>query len=516
VTRAPAGPAPGRRGRLAGWLAWLAWLALGLLATSILASSHWVDPDLWGHMAVGRETLRLGWPPLEDPFSYMPTIRPFVYHEWLSGVTFYTTLMQAGGWSLKVGTVALGLVTLAMAGLTALRLGASPAAVFVVTLVTLPSFAIGYVPIRPQAFTFLLFAVTLWILATFDQGGRRVLLLLPPLFFLWANLHGGFVAGLGVIILFVAARTLGGRRPWRLALAGVAATLATLANPYGFQYWEYLVRALSMTRPYIVEWMPVYHRLLEPVYWDSHTLVRDALRLVFVGLTLLAVIGARSRYWPGVVILAVTGYLGLRHLKHLPLLAIAGVAFVPGHLTPLLQRALDRLEGRLADRQRLATAVAAGVSASLAALLILDLAVLTPWVPIVSARAYPVEAVDFLKVNDARGNLVTPFDWGQYVLWKLHPAVKVSFDGRYETVYPEEVATDNFNFIRGEGEWRRLLTRYPTDMVLVGRLHPVAPLMAVEPGWALVHQDPISLLYVRADRSRAAWRPPSTSRGALP
>jgi hypothetical protein len=83
-------------------------------------------------------------------------------------------------------------------------------------------------------------------------------------------------------------------------------------------------------------------------------------------------------------------------------------------------------------------------------------------------------------------------------------------------VYPEEVATDNFNFIRGEGDWRRLLTRHPTDMVLVGRLHPVAPLMAVEPGWTLVHQDPIGLVYVRANLGRGAWRPPSTARGALP
>ncbi len=421
-----------------------------------------------------------------------------------------------GGWSLKVATVALGLLALGVAGLTARRLGASPAAIFVVTLVTLPSFAIGYVPIRPQAFTFLFFAVTLWILVAFDQGVRRVLLLLPPLFALWANLHGGFVAGLGVIALFFAARTVGGRPPWRLLVAGAVAAVATLVNPYGLQYWQYLARALSMTRPYIVEWMPVYHRLLEPVYWDSQTLMRDALRLVFIGLTILAVVGARSRYWPGVLVLAVTGYLGLRHLKHLPLLAIAGIAFVPIHLTLLLQGALDRLRARLAGRQRFATSAAAIVSALLAALLVVDLAVLTPWAPIVSARAYPVEAVDFLRVNGVRGNLATPFDWGQYVLWKLHPAVKVSFDGRYETVYPEEVAADNFNFVRGEGDWRRLLARYPTDMVLVGRAHPVAPLMAVEPGWTLVHQDPIGLLYVRADRSQRNWRPPSTARGALP
>jgi hypothetical protein len=509
----PSRSAPGNTGRLA---AGLGWVALGLTATTLLASSHWVDRDLWGHMAVGRETVRLGWPPPADPFSYMPTLRPFVYHEWLSGVTFFTMLMRAGSSSLKAAMVGLGLLTLAVAATTARRLGASPPAIVVVTLVALPSFAVGYIPIRPQVFTFLFFAVVLWILVAFDQGRRSVLLLLPPLFFLWANLHGGVVAGLGVIVLFVAARTLVGRPPWRLLIAGGAAAVATLANPYGLQYWQYLARALSMARPYIVEWMPVYHRLLEPVYWDTPTLLRDALRLVFIGVTLLVVIGARSRYWPGILILVVTGYLGLRHLKHLPLLAIAGVAFVPAHLTPLLERTLGGLRGRLAGRKRLATSVAAGIAALLVALLIVDLAVLTPWVPIVSARAYPVEAVDFLRVNGVRGNLATPFDWGQYVLWKLHPSVKVSFDGRYETVYPEEVAADNFNFVRGDGDWRRLLTHYPTDMVLVGRAHPVAPLMAVEPGWTLVHQDPISLVYFRADRSVGVWQPPAVTRGTLP
>src|SRR5262249_56337116 len=110
---------------------------------------------------------------------------------------------------------------------------------------------------------------------------------------------------------------------------------------------------------------------------------------------------------------------------------------------------------------------------------------------IVSARGLPLNAFDFLRANAVGGNLATPFNWGEYVLWKLHPSVKVSFDGRYETVYPEEVATDNFNFMNGKGEWRRLLTRYPTEMVLVARAYRMAPLMAGEPGWTLAHEDPI-------------------------
>jgi hypothetical protein len=216
------------------------------------------------------------------------------------------------------------------------------------------------------------------------------------------------------------------------------------------------------------------------------------------------------------VALAVTSYLGMRHFEYMPFLAIAGVAFGSFHLTPLLDRTLDRLRQRLGRVRRVGALLAAGVLGLYAAILALDLAVLTPWEPIVSDGAYPVDAVRFLKANGVRGNLATPFDWGQYVLWNLHPEVKVSFDGRYETAYPEEVAADNFNFIRGEGDWRRLLTQYPTEMVLVARAHPVAPLMEKEPGWALGYEDPVSRIYVRVDKIPRTVPPPTIGRGPSP
>jgi hypothetical protein len=166
--------------------------------------------------------------------------------------------------------------------------------------------------------------------------------------------------------------------------------------------------------------------------------------------------------------------------------------------------------------RRVGAPIAAGVVGLYAAILALDLAVLTPWEPIVSERAYPVDAVRFLKENGVHGNLATPFDWGQYVLWNLHPEVKVSFDGRYETVYPEEVAADNFNFVRAERDWRRLLTQYPTELVLVARAQPVAPLMAREPGWALAYEDPVSRVYIREDKIIRTFSPPTTGRAKPP
>ena len=140
----------------------------------------------------------------------------------------------------------------------------------------------------------------------------------------------------------------------------------------------------------------------------------------------------------------------------------------------------------------------------------------TAWELNVPADYYPVGAVEFLRLNDMRGNLATPYNWGEFVLWKLSPRVKVSFDGRYETVYPPYVSTDNFNFMYGNGDWRRLLRAYPTEMVLVDKRYPMAVHMAQEPGWIPVYEDKISALYLPAAKSQGPWRVPPTSDGTIP
>ncbi len=56
-------------------------LAVGAIAIATFAQSSLADPDIWGLMAMGRETLLRGWPPTQDPFTYLPARSPVVYHE---------------------------------------------------------------------------------------------------------------------------------------------------------------------------------------------------------------------------------------------------------------------------------------------------------------------------------------------------------------------------------------------------------------------------------------------------
>src|SRR5258708_11037427 len=58
---------------------------------------------------------------------------------------------------------------------------------------------------RPQQFTFVMVSCLLAILARYIYRGRAPMWLVLPMFAVWANLHGGWIIGLGILGVFSAA-----------------------------------------------------------------------------------------------------------------------------------------------------------------------------------------------------------------------------------------------------------------------------------------------------------------------
>ncbi len=197
------------------------------------------DPDLWGYLAFGRLFWTSGHFPYQDIFSFTPTLSPWVYHEWLTGVLFYPLYQSLGPAGLQLLKFGLGLITLGLVYLTARRLRADVLGTIIGLFIIQGFLTMGYSPVRAQVFTYAFYALTLYLLETARQTGRwRVLLLLAPLQILWCNLHGGFVAGLGLVSLYALGEALSRRPYWPYAGILLISVLATLINPYGLEYWR--------------------------------------------------------------------------------------------------------------------------------------------------------------------------------------------------------------------------------------------------------------------------------------
>ena len=431
-------------------------LCLLFYAALFLFTFHEADEDLWGRMAAGRLTMFEESVPKRDVFAYVPTKPLWVDHEWLSGVVFYEIHRAFGGTGLLALRAAVGVGAIALL-LQAAR-GASPWTHALLSLAAWPLLAQGFNSVvRAQAFTFLFFAMTLFVL---ERGKGR--LALVPLAALWANLHGGFVLGPMLLVAYGF---------YRLAAACLA---ATLLNPYGLDYWRYLGEALLMPRPEIVEWRSADLSGIG----DLH--IQGALLLVVV-----LVWGRRPR--PAhLVLLGSAALASLLHVRFAPLLGMVIVVTLGGSWEAVFQKRRHAL----------------AVGAMVLALGLIALGGAIAWLRRdfslqmrVPADRYPVAAVERLK--DESGNLAVFFNWGEYALYHLYPSVLVSIDGRYETVYPEEIVRANWDFTGGAPGSERFLDTYPADFALYPRDTAAARWLTGASNWELSHQDGFFVLYRR-------------------
>ncbi|HEX2979111.1 MAG TPA: hypothetical protein VHO48_02500, partial [Anaerolineaceae bacterium] len=252
-------------------------LVIILLLIFMMAARTPVDTDLWWHLRAGEETLRTGLPVTVDHFSYTRAGQPWSNHSWLAQVILAGVFHLGGylGLGLLVAvtvTATLGLVYVQMPGPGLLR-------AFILALVAVVSAPV-WMP-RPQIFSLLCFALTSYLLYLYIQRRLDRLWLLPLLFAMWANLHGGYPLGLALLVAAIAglifdrfsskAAAFSWAEIRRLAAWTGVSLLSVLANPGGIQAWLIPFQTVSVgaLQAFIQEWAsPDFHQLSQqPFLW---------------------------------------------------------------------------------------------------------------------------------------------------------------------------------------------------------------------------------------------------------
>jgi hypothetical protein len=159
------------------------------------------DGDTGWHLRTGEWILAHGRVPDRDIFSFTKAGEPWYAWEWLWDVIF-GWLHQ--NWGMAAVVLASSLVlalTFALLFRLVRRACDHEFIAAAVTLVACGASALHWLA-RPHLFTLLFLVILLSILERVREGRTRLLLWLPPLFVLWTNLHGGFIAGIAVILAY--------------------------------------------------------------------------------------------------------------------------------------------------------------------------------------------------------------------------------------------------------------------------------------------------------------------------
>ena len=485
---------------------------LTLLGVFTLAVSSLTYFDFWWYLKSGELILADRSIPDTDPFSFTAEGRPWINHMWGSQVLFFA-LWEAGGRIalilLKGGVVA---ATFALVLVTMRRRGVHPIVASAVT--PLAAWAgWEFWDVRPQIFTYLLVALFLYLLREGWEGRRGSLLWLPLLMVPWANLHAGFVTGIGLIGLIglgTALPRLLDRRGWRtlgsaLGLAALAA-LAGLVNPYGVRALLFPLEVVG-TKSFMIsttEWFsPNFH---DPTYRGFEVM----LLLLFP-----AFAWGRARLTAtDVGLILVFAHLALGSARHIPLFAVAAAPALADALEAALRglwarrargwEALGRLRPHLPSLWPLGASplthlalaaffIAVGLVAAWGAFLEPGA---NPFLLDLNEARYPERTMSFITRERLPEPLFNAYAWGGYELWRLYPDYRVFIDGRTH-VYGREILRDFLEVANLGARWEAVLDQWGIQTVLALRgSHLTWALLAVG-GWRPVFAEREAVVFVR-------------------
>ena len=405
-----------------------------------VARTH-ADPDLWGHVRFGLDILRDRALTTVDPYSFTQDI-PWTNHEWLSELTMGLAFRHGGGTGLLL-LKALVIFIAFVVMWRGLRDAAAPWRWSGLALVALAAHPLT-LTIRPQLWTLLLLVVLCRLLV----AGGPALWAIPLLFVPWANFHGGWILGLGIVGAWCAGRLLdraNRRDVMQLAAVAALSAAATLVNPYGVHLWEFIGTTVRLSRADITEWQPIWrHSAAAVASWT--------MTAAFV-----AVHWRRHGRPPAaqLLVLLMLAVASMRVMRLVALFAPAAVLLLAPRLprasaSAIVPRGQSILDGVIVAVVFLASFWTGVVAAC----------------PVVEEPSAP-DMVALAALVEARpsGRMVTAFDWGQAALASVGPALKVSVDGRRETVYTPATLQAQYRIQMGTAEGLRTLEALSPDYV---------------------------------------------------
>ena len=402
-------------------------LLLLFFAFSILINSDFsFDQDLGRHIKLGEIILQTGSIPTTNLFSYTYPDFLFVNHHWLFEVSSYLGMKAVGIDGLLLFKIIVILTTVFIT----LKISHTS------SLLTLP---VGFIffhllsertDFRPEIFSFLFTALTLYLLNKFASGNKKALLFLPLIQLLWINIHIYFIVGFVLQGIYLIHLVYGRKATQAKLILGciLVSLLISLLNP---NFYNGLIYPLTIFNNYgysIVENQTIF--TLESINFHNPNfiyfkisagiiLIFSLISLVKKNLSiktfllLLTGVGLATLHIRSFPYLVLISFSALA--KHLPIIKINNIILILYLISAgyLVYESLNLLSGN---------SYLINNSSQRAKL---------------GAPEHIKGATDFLINNNLPQPIYNNFDVGSYISYRGYPKYKVFVDGRPEA-YPKE------------------------------------------------------------------------------
>ena len=478
-------------------------VAIAFISLFAMAVRTPADTDMYWHLRTGQFIIETRSVPTTDPFSSTMLGQPWVDVHWLAQVILYVVyaLFSLPGLALLVAAlvvVAFVFVWKQMTGGVFLR-------AFILMLAAATSGAVWTA--RSQMATFVLTAALGYILYLYKWKQIDRLWVVPILFVVWVNMHGGYVSGfmlIGAMIVGEAITILIGKfshqqpagsptdsvlswpRLRKLILIALISGVVLLINPHtiGALLLPFKTVNIGALQNFIEEWAsPNFHELFQqPMVWML------LLTLVVIGWS------GRKLDVTDAVTLVIFAYISFLARRNIGLFALVCAPILARHAaalfekTPWGRRCLSRGSPILNWIVLSVMVLAASIK------------VIVPITPAMQSKAeaavLPVAAADWIKQNQPPGLMFNSYNWGGYLLWRLWPQYPVYVDGRTD-VYSDDFLREYLQVVTAQPEYEAILDRRGVGFILIEAGGVLDTFLRRDAQWREAYRDKMAVIYLR-------------------
>ena len=245
--------------------------------------------------------------------------------------------------------------------------------------------------------------------------------------------------------------------------------LTSLINPYGIKYLCFIFNALILNREHITEWHSVFFYPYFKFFMIKYKIFVFCILPFFIYLIAKTKNLDKTKY----SILLFTFLISIKSLRFHVFFVYSFIALCYNDFYNIFKKRLPLLIDNLKE------------------IVLCILIFVSSIYHIYNYKfinqvygEYPSGAVEFIKINNLKGNILTNFHFGSYVSYKLYPKVHIFMDGRYEETYDIDLINQMRNFYLGNLDF---LKKYHVDILLLEKEYPIFEKMKKD--WFLAYED---------------------------
>ena len=432
----------------------------------------------------------------EDFFSFSNAGQHWYAWEWLSELLF-AGLNAFGG--LKAVVLFSGVViSLSMTVLFRHMVwrGTSPLVAMAVSLVATGAASNHYLA-RPHVVTFLFLCASLFLIDIDRREKTRWLWALIPLTLVWANMHGGFFSLIACLGLIAAGHAVAFEwsKMFRYGMLGFFCLLVSVVNPYGIGLHKHMVDYLQSG------WIKsVVEEFQSPSFRSENVMQFEG--LMFVGIIVVGLFIQRKKYSEAFLILfwAHNALVSARHISVFVLIACPLIAAeISAWLNSLCQdkpkNSIPRILKAMSD-----DLYPACIRISIWLVIpILGLALWSDpnrWPGDFPKERFPVAMVTKYAKTLTESRVLAPDEWGDYMIYRFYPKVRVFFDGRSD-FYGPVLGKDYISLMQASYDWEQVLKKHDFTAAFIPPNWPLASILKRHAEWKVVEDDGEAILFVK-------------------